>query len=85
MSKAIPWFLTEIRRLEDIIANEKETTGLRIENAVLRSERSLTGGGTDTQTRLTQLAAQIAALQQEAERLKARIAVLEKAGAGETE
>ena len=52
--------------------------GLRVENALLRSERNLLPSSAGEPTRMTELQGQIEALQKEVEHLKQRIEQLEK-------
>lgn len=68
----------ELQRLRENEAHEREKMGLRLENALLRSERNLLPGSTNEQTKLTELEGQIAALRKEMESLKERIEQLEK-------
>jgi|SRR5579871_6753145 len=68
----------ELQRLKENEAQEREKMGLRLENALLRSERRLIPDGTNEQPRFVELEGQIVALQKEVASLKKRIEQLEK-------
>ena len=68
----------ELQRLKENEAHEREKMGLRLENALLRSERNLLPGSTNEQTKLSEMEEHVAALQKEVEALKKRIEQLEK-------
>src|SRR5258708_7075730 len=68
----------ELQRLKENEAHERENMGLRLENVIIRSERSLPSGGNNEQIGITELHKQITILQEEVESLKRRITELEK-------
>lgn len=62
----------ELQRVRENEAHEREKMGLRLENVLLRSERSLPPGSTSVQTRLSRVEEQVADLQKDVENLRKR-------------
>ena len=77
MAKLIQTSFYEIGRVEENEAHEREKMALRLENALLRSDRNLLPAGRSEADRFAELEAQVEALQREVENLKKR---LEEAG-----